>query len=70
MWKTIAPGSTDLLLRECWAPKTLHLEFLFFLAKLAVGQGTAHASTTDKVHNACIGQARYKKKTAKLIKTG
>ena len=71
MWDTIVPGSTDLFLRDCWTPKTLHLEFVFFLAQLAFGQETAHASTTDKVHNVWTGQPGYKKKRlSNLAKTG
>ena len=60
-WGTIAPDSTDLFPRECWAPKTLYLEFVFFLAQLAFGQKTAHALTTDKVNGVWTGQAVYKK---------
>ena len=55
-WDTIAPDSTNLFLRECWEhQKTLYLEFIFFLAQLAFGQGTAHALTTKKVHGVQTG---------------
>ena len=67
MWDTIAPGSTDVFPRGCWAPKTFHLEFVFFLAQLAFRRGTAHALTTDKVHDVRTGQAGYKKKDGQTL---
>ena len=47
----IASDSINLFPRECWAPKTLHLDLIFFLAKLAFGQGTDHATATEKLHS-------------------
>ena len=67
MWDTIAPESTHLFPRECWLTKTLHLELVFFLAQLAFGQGIAHATTIDKVHDVQIGQAGYKKKDCQIL---
>ena len=67
MWDKIVPGSTDLFLRDCWTPKTLHLELVFFLAKLAFGQRTAHALTTNKMHDIWTGQAGYKKKDCQIL---
>lgn len=60
-WDTIAPGRTNLLQREFWAPRTLHLELLFFLAKPVFGQGTVLASNIGKMHSDVTGRAGYKK---------
>ena len=38
-----------------------------FLAKLAFGQRTAHASTTDKMHSVQTGQAGYKQKDCQTL---
>lgn len=61
MSDTIAPGSTDLFPKECWALKELHLELNIFLAKLSFEQRTASALTTVKIHSAHTRLAGYKK---------
>ena len=47
--------------------KWSHLKLVFFLTKLAFGQRTAHASTTDKVHGVQTGQAGYKQKDCQTL---
>ena len=61
------PGSTDLVPGECWAPKTLHLELVVFLAKLGFGQRNAPELSTNKIHVVPIEQAGHKEKSFQTL---
>ena len=58
-----APGSTDLLPRQWWAPKTLYNEACFLLSKTGkIGQRTVLASTANSKHTVQSGKSGCKDK--------